>query len=121
MPRPTGPTNPLLKSYIAELRQRGFKDNSKFLLNVADLLERPARIRAEVTLAKLNRVASEGESVVVPGKVLSGGVLEKKITVAAWSFSADARDKIKKAGGKALDIRDFISKNAKGTGARVVL
>lgn len=120
MPKPTGPSNPLLRSAIAELRMHGYKEKSKFLLAVADLLEKPTRRRIGVNLSKLERVCNANDAAVVPGKVLSSGVLSKPLDVYAWSFSKEAKSKIEKAGGKVFSIKELIEKNPKGTGVRIV-
>jgi len=49
--------------------------------------EATARAHAEVNLGRIERYAQEDETVVVPGKVLGSGVLEKNVTVAAVDFS----------------------------------
>jgi len=112
----TGPTNTLLQKQIADLRS----SNVKLWQRAAYELERATRKRREVNLSKLQRFVKDGETVLVPGKVLSAGTLTKKITVAAWVFSAKSADVIKKAGGSAITIDDLMKKNPKGTGVRLI-
>lgn len=121
MAKPTGPTNPELQKLIAELRSKGYKEKIKFLTELADLLEKSTRKRAEVSLSKLERCCSSGETVVVPGKVLSDGILSKPLSVAAFKFSSVAEEKIKKAGGTVLSINELIQKNPKGTNVRIMV
>ncbi len=118
--KPTGPTNLVLKELINELRTQGYKENINFMVNLAKELETARRRRAEVNISKLERVCKEKETVVVPGKVLSSGILTKPLTVAALSFSAAAKEKIKKADGKVITIKELIKKNPKGTKVRLV-
>ncbi len=118
--RPTGPTNPMLRKLIENLRTRGYKEKIPFLIKVSDELSRQRRRRVEVNIAKLNRVCKENETVVVPGKVLGYGVLSKPLTIAAWKFSKQALEKIKAAGGEALSIEELIKQNPKGSGVRVI-
>lgn len=119
MPKPTGPTNPIVKDLITEIRTHGYKEKSKFLIRLAKLLEKPRRRKVEVNLSKLNRVCKENDMIVVPGKVLDG-LLSKAITVAAVNFSHKARKNLDKAGGKALTIRELIHKNPKGSDVRII-
>jgi len=119
MPRPTGPTNTILKDLIKDIRTHGYKDKSGFLLRLAELLEKPTRRKAEVNLSKLNRVCKENEVVVVPGKVLDG-LLNKPLTVAAINFSYKAKVNIEKAGGKVLTIKELIHKDSKGSNVRII-
>lgn len=72
------------------------------------------------TVGKINRYASENEVVVVPGKLLGAGEIEKKVTVAAYRSSGQARDKIEKAGGKSLSIEELVAQNPKGSRVRIM-
>jgi len=121
MPKRTGPTNPILRKLIEDIRDKGYKENIPFLIDIAKKLEKSRRKRPEVNLSKLNRVCKENETVIVPGKVLSAGILKKPLTVAAASFSMSAVEKIQKAGGKAVSIRELIETNPKGTNVRIVI
>jgi large subunit ribosomal protein L18e len=121
MPKRKGPTNPIMKKLIEDMRNRGYKDKVPFLIEVAKKLEKSKRKRPEVNLSKLNRVCKEKETVIVPGKVLSSGILKKPLTVAAASFSMTAVEKIQEAGGKTLSIRELIDSNPKGKNIRIVI
>lgn len=119
MPRPTGPTNPIVRELIKEVRSHGYREKSDFLIRLAELLERPKRIKAGVNLSKLNRVCKDNETIIVPGKVLDG-LISKPLTVAAVNFSHRAKINIEKAGGQTLTIHDLIHKNPKGSNVRIV-
>lgn len=112
----TGPTNPLLQKAILELKMQ----KAKLWKQVAYELERATRKRREVNLSAVQRFAKDGETVLVPGKVLSAGNLQKKVTIAAWSFSTAAKEKIKTAGGKFMTISELIKTNPKGTGVKII-
>ena len=115
----TGPTNPVLKELIEELRKKGSEENIKIWKRVASDLERPSRIRRVVNLLRINRYAKEDETVVVPGKVLGGGELNHKVVVAAYQFSESAIDKINKV-GKAITIVDLMKENPKASKVRII-
>ena len=112
----TGPSNPILKKTIAELK----KQDAKLWQRLAVELERATRKRRETNLSKLERFAVNGDTVLVLGKMLGAGKLTKKLNVAAWNFSAGAAATIKKAGGSTLTISELIKKNPKGTGIKVL-
>ncbi len=118
--KPTGPTNPLLRKLIEELRTRGYKEKIPFLIKLAEELSRQRRRRVEVNVAKLQRICKEGETVVIPGKLLGYGVLTKPLNVAAWKFSKQAEEKVKTAGGKVLSIEELIAQNPRGSGVRII-
>lgn len=121
MPKPTGPTNPILSGFIKELRTRGHTEKINFLIEMADRLSVPERIRPEVNLSKIERLAAEGETVLVPGKVLSSGDLTKKINVAALNFSVAAEEKILKSGGRAFTLKELAEKNPTGKNVKILV
>jgi len=121
MPKPTGPTNPVLRGLIRSLRKLGREKQARIWLDVAERLEAPRRARAEVNLSQINRYADGGETVLVPGKVLASGKLDKPVTVAAFKFSRPAIKKIVKAGGRAITIRQLMEENPTGRGVRLMV
>lgn len=96
--------NPILKKEIESLSKAGIE--TPIWKAVAKGLNRPRRIRHEVSLSRLEAYAQQNETIIVPGIVLGQGDLKKKITVAAYRFSSEARKKIEKAGGKCLSIEE---------------
>jgi len=121
MPKPTGPTNPILIKLIEDIREKGYKENIPFLIEIAKKLETSRRMKPEVNLTKLDKICKEKETVIVPGKILSTGNLKKPLTVAAASFSMSSIEKIQKAGGKVMTIKELIETNPKGTNVRIVI
>jgi len=87
---------------------------------VAYELSRPRRQKVEVNLSKIDQYGTEDSTVLVPGKVLAAGSLSKKLTVAAFSFSAKARDLIGAAGGKAVTIDSLQKSNPEGRNVLIV-
>jgi large subunit ribosomal protein L18e len=112
-------TNPRLNSLIAELKAVSRESDAGVWQDVADRLEKPRRTHAEVNLGRIERYAREDETVVVPGKVLGSGVLQKNVTVAAVDFSSTARTKIEQV-GDAVDLEQVASDNPDGSDVRVI-
>ncbi len=106
----TKSTNIHLRKLIADLN----KQKVPMWKAVAKELAKPIRIRREVNLSKINRYTKDKDTVVVPGKVLSGGELDHKVTIAAWQFSDAAFEKVKKSGSEAISIPELVKKKAKG-------
>ena len=109
MSKKTGPTNPILKDLIKELKTLSIKGKVKLWKAIAISLEKPTRRRISVNLSKIDKYAKENEIVVVPGKVLGNGDLTKNITIAAYQFSESANKKIKNK----LTIKELMSKDPK--------
>jgi len=118
--RPTGPTNPTLRRLIRKLREEGKKKNVRVWIDLAERLSKPRRRRAEVNLSHLNRYSENGETIVVPGKVLAAGKLTKSIKIAAFKFSQSARKKILSAGGEAMSIQQLLERNPGGKNLRIM-
>jgi len=116
----TGPTNVHLRRLIHYLRKKARENKAPAWRRVAELLERPSRIRPEVNLSKVNRYTKEGDAVVIPGKVLGSGVLTHKVVVAAFAFTKKAKEKIEAAGGEALTIPQLVERNPKGSGVKIL-
>src|SRR3989338_2294511 len=76
---------------------------------VAYELAKPRRKRIEVNLSKIDIYSKDGDVILVPGKVLGSGNLNKKVTVAAFSFSGSARQLLSQAGAKILSLEDLAS------------
>ncbi len=120
MVRRTGPTNIVLRKLIRRLKKAANEYDAPIWDYVAELLNRPTRKRIVVNISRINRYAEVGETVVVPGKVLGAGTIEKPVNVAAFSFSFSAAEKIKHAGGRVMSIEDLLKENPKGSGVRVI-
>ena len=71
-------------------------------------------------LQKLIYQILQGETVLVPGKVLSNGDLTEKVNVAAFKFSQKAQEKIESAGGECVSIDDIMESNPKGSNIRIM-
>ncbi|MDP3742017.1 MAG: 50S ribosomal protein L18e [Candidatus Micrarchaeota archaeon] len=112
-----GSTNKNLVELIALLEKSGRKNKAPIWQAAAHLLSRPTRKRVEVNLHKLVKYTG---TVLVPGKVLSNGN-GAKVTVAALAFSAAASQKISKAGGKTMSIRQLVELNPTGKNVTLII
>jgi large subunit ribosomal protein L18e len=119
--RRTGPTNIVIRRLIRRLKKAANENEAPIWDYLAELLEKPARRRIAVNLSKIRRYSKPDEIIVVPGKVLGSGVLDKPVTVAAISFSFKAIEKIKAAGGRILHLNDLLEENPRGSGVRVII
>jgi large subunit ribosomal protein L18e len=105
-------TNPELVNTIIEAKKK------EKWRGVASILSGPKKKRININLDKINDEAKEGETIVVAGKVLSQGELNKKIKVVALSFSGMAKEKILKSKGEMLSILEEIKKNPEAKNVR---
>lgn len=113
-------TNPQLIQLIEDLKIASHNNDARIWRDIAKRLERPLRNWAEVNLSRIERYVNNGETIVVPGKVLGAGELSKKVTIAAYSISNSAKEKLEKSGSKVLSIRELIEQNPKGSNVRII-
>lgn len=119
MVKRTGPTNPELQKLINDVKETAKSSNINLWKRIAYELEKPTRRRRSVNIYRINKHTREGETAIVPGKVLSMGEMTKKLTVAAYQFSREAEEKINKI-GKAITIKELIKKNPQGKKIRII-
>ena len=113
-------SNPQLRRTAVMLERAG-KENKVSIWRVASqMLTRPTSTRVEVNLGRISRIAGDGGALFVPGKVLGFGLLEKKVMIGAFAFSAAARRKIAEKGGSAMSVEQFLKKYPKGSGVTLV-
>ena len=97
-------TNPNLIELINKLNKQSKSEDAAIWKDVADRLS----------------YAVADETILVPGKVLSNGELDKKVNVVALKFSAKAQEKIESAGGECISIDEIIETNPKGSNIRII-
>jgi len=87
---------------------------------IAEILSGPRKNRKNINLEDLDEKSNEGETIVIPGKVLSQGELNKKIKVVALNFSEKAKEKLLKTKSEVSSILEEIKKNPKGEKVRII-
>lgn len=87
-------------------------------LTLAKKLLFPSRKRIKINLQELNKI--DEKNILVPGKVLSEGEINKKISISALSFSLQAKEKLKKAGCEIKTIKEELIKNPELKGVKII-
>lgn len=107
-------TNPGLVDTILTARK-----NNKWQ-EIAGILSSPRKNRVIVNLSEINKISKDNEVIVVPGKVLSMGDLNKKVKISALDFSEKAKQKILKSGSKVSSILEEIKQNPEAKGIKIL-
>lgn len=89
-------------------------------VGIAGILSSPRRNRICINLEKINKNSKAGESIVIPGKVLSQGGIDKKIKVIALDFSEKAREKLLSSKCEVVSILDEIKSNPSAKGIKII-
>ena len=103
----------LVKTIIAAKKNNGW-------IGVAKILSGPRRKRVDMNLEEINKKSEEGETTIIPGKVLSQGEINKKVKVIALNFSEKAKEKLLKAKCEVSSILEEIKKNPEAKGVRII-
>lgn len=88
--------------------------------DIARILSGPRRKRKELNLDELNKQIEGDKILVIPGKVLSQGELDKKVKISAFNFSEKAKQKLKEAKIEFNYIIDEIKKNPSGIKIKII-
>jgi large subunit ribosomal protein L18e len=112
--------NPELIEATRLLKAKTREFDAPIWKTLAEKLEKSKHSRCAVNLSRINRYTKDGETVTVPGKVLGAGTLDHKVSVAAFSFSEEAKKKVEAAGGKCLTFSALLEKNSKGTDLKII-
>jgi large subunit ribosomal protein L18e len=113
-------SNQQLQGLISALKEQSRKENAQIWRRVALDLEKPTRNRRIVNLSRISRYTKENEIVIVPGKVLGSGEISHKVTLAAYTISKQAEEKLQKSKCTYYTIFDFMQKNPQGKNTRIL-
>jgi large subunit ribosomal protein L18e len=105
---------------IATLKRLALEHQRPLWKSVALDLEAPTRLHRVVNLWRVEAMAKDGETLLVPGKLLGDGLLTKKVTIAAVACSAEAKKKVQASGGKLLTIEELAKKRPDGKDIRIL-
>ena len=115
MDKKADPSNPILIETLETLE----KQEAPFWNTIAEDLGKVNRRRPEVNISDIERNAEEGDTVVVPGKVLGSGRLTKEVNVAAFKASSTAKEQINEEGDFKF-IQDLVEENPEAEGLKVI-
>lgn len=107
-------TNPEIKETIA-LALKNKEWNS-----LAKSIAYSTRKYLSLNLFQIDKQTSAGDSVIIPGKILSKGELTKKIKICALAISENAKEKLKDTKSEFVSILNEIKKNPKMEGVKIL-
>ena len=113
----TGPSNPHSQALIQLL---GKSSEAPIWRRISKELALARRSRRPVNLDQINQLVTDNDTIIVPAKVLGEGMLSKKVTIGALSFSEEALRKITETGGSPLSIAELWEKNPSGSNIRII-
>ncbi len=93
---------------------------NKSWLGIAGILAGSKKNRTNINLEEIDKEAKEGETIVVPGKVLGQGEVIKKGKIVSLNFSNKAKEKLLKVGVELSNILEEIKKNPQAKNIKVL-
>lgn len=87
---------------------------------VAEVLSGPTRKLISANLSEIDDGAEEKDVVIIPGKVLSMGKINKKIKISALKFSNGAIEKLKENKINFNTIEEEIKSNPEANGVKIL-
>jgi large subunit ribosomal protein L18e len=112
--------NPILDGTRLGLKHASKSAEAKVWLDASRYLSKTRSHKPCVNLGKIERMSKKDAVVLVPGKVLGGGVLTHRVIVGAYSFTETAKIKIARAGGEALTIPELLKRHPSGGGVMLI-
>ncbi len=104
-------TNPELVETIQLTKQNN-------LLELGKKLSGPNKFQKKINLGEISKLKEN--KIMVVGKVLGFGEINKKISISALSFSKQAEEKLKKAGCEIKPLKQEIEDNKKLEGVKII-
>ncbi|MHA1720133.1 MAG: 50S ribosomal protein L18e [Promethearchaeota archaeon] len=117
MTTPTGPSN-IQKRMLA---RRLWKTKRPIWRDVSKRLMAPQKNRVEKNLGDISRIVKDGDIIIVPGKILANGTLDKKITIACYAISKSAAKKLDASESERISIDELVKKHPSGKGVRIIV
>ncbi len=113
--------NPVLSSLLVDIKKNATRHDSGFWRDVYERLQKPSRQMPVVNVGKIASLQlQKDEVIVVPGKLLGNGNIDKPVTVYAYKASRQAIQKIEAAKGKYGTLRDLLRDNPQGKNVRII-
>jgi large subunit ribosomal protein L18e len=93
--------------------------NDKWI-SVAQIISGSKKNRLSLNLNQIDLDAKDGETIVIPGKVLSQGEVTKKIKIVALNFSENAKDKLSRMKKDFSMLEAELKSNPEGKNIRII-
>ncbi|MEM3403895.1 MAG: 50S ribosomal protein L18e [Nitrososphaeria archaeon] len=111
---------PILKETIDVLKKVGKEGDNPIWSAVLKKISSSRSRVPVVNVGKVSKLTKKNDVVLVPGKLLGGGLIDHSVKVGALSASRSAVEKITAAGGSVTSLIDLVEQNPEGSGIIVI-
>ncbi len=109
-----------LKFAIENLLKVSRENNSPIWRDIAESLSGSRKNYASVNLGKISRLCKQDDVIVVPGKILGSGIIDKKLKVSALFISEKAMRKLRDSGSEFVPLEQLAEEMPKGTDVKII-
>ena len=113
-------SNTELSDLIRFLKIKGRENKARIWSVAADQLSRPRRARAVLNLNHVSRSTKADSLVFVPGKLLGSGMINHRVVIGAFEYSMAASEKVERAGGQCMALKEFVTRYPKGSNVTIM-
>lgn len=122
MPQQYGPESNQVILVVKSLEHAAVANKAPIWRSVAKLMKMPKRKKPTMNIEKVAKLVKEGQTVLVPVRLLSlGEVPDFAFTIAVASASVPARAKFAGKKAKLVSILQLLEANPKGSGVRIIV
>jgi large subunit ribosomal protein L18e len=89
-------------------------------IKLAKVLSSSTKKYPSINLTQIDLKSKTGDTIIIPGKVLSSGSLSKKVKICALSISSSALEKLKESKSEFSTLSAEIKKNPKAEGLTLI-
>ena len=90
-------------------------------LPIARILSGSTRKQAALNLSEIDKHSKAGDTIIIPGKVLSKGDLTKKLKICGLSISKQAKEKLRETKSEFIALLHEIKTNPKAEGIKLMV
>ncbi|MDI1495330.1 MAG: ribosomal protein L18e/L15 [Cenarchaeum symbiont of Oopsacas minuta] len=107
---------PSMSRTVSVLEKTSNDNDSPIWSKLVKMAKGKTSTKRVINIKKIAKYTSDGDSVIVPGKVLGTGSISHKIILYSFSISDSAANRIMAAGGSVKPISDAIKNHPTGKG-----
>jgi large subunit ribosomal protein L18e len=109
-----------IRETVESLLEISRENNSSLWRDVAKRLSETRQNYADLNVGKISKLSKDGDIIVVPGKILGSGYMEKKVKLAALEVSDKAMKKIKDSGSEFIQLIELAKQMPQATNIKIM-
>ncbi len=113
-------TSHKIRETVNTLLEISRENNTPLWRDMARRISESRQGYADLNVGKISKMCNDGDIIVVPGKVLGSGYLEKKVKISAMDASEKALKKIKASGSEFVSLVELAKEVPDGKNLKIM-